>query len=192
MSKFRIPDPDQQYGEYINLYKDMHRAPGKSAFPGQMLRRHIKPIGTLIKQHNVRSIIDYGCGRAESYEKYELKEKWGVSDVQLYDPAVPEYAAMPTTADALITVDVLEHIPEGNIPWVVSELFRLSRSFVYAAVSSKLASTLLPDGRNAHVTIRDLDWWADHFRRENIEDIAWVLTNVDHKSGGGRVIRWPD
>jgi hypothetical protein len=54
---------------------------------------------------------------------------------------------------------VLEHCPEEDVPWIVAEMFAHARSFVFASIACYPAKTHLPDGSNAHCTIRSLEWW---------------------------------
>jgi len=44
---------------------------------------------------------------------------------------------------------------------VISEIYSKSDKFVYLGISNEPASSFLPDGRNAHVTQKSLDWWIE-------------------------------
>ena len=67
----------------------------------------------------------------------------------------------------MICTDVLEHITEEDIPWVLDKLFRHARHFVYAVAACYPAKKLLPDGQNAHCTLQPPEWW-----REQLEGAA--------------------
>jgi hypothetical protein len=80
----------------------------------------------------------------------------------LYDPAVEQYSVLPEgTFDAVICTDVLEHIEEEDVADVIREIYSKSDKFVYLGISNEPASSHLPDGRNAHVTQKSLDWWIE-------------------------------
>jgi hypothetical protein len=54
---------------------------------------------------------------------------------------------------------VLEHIPEDDMEWVVAELFRYATRFVFANIACYPAHRVLPNGANAHCTVRPAKWW---------------------------------
>ena len=56
-------------------------------------------------------------------------------------------------------MDVLEHIFVSDVPKVMNELFALSRRLLVINVACYQAAALLPNGENAHVTVRSPDWW---------------------------------
>jgi hypothetical protein len=101
----------------------------------------------------------------------------------------------------VISTDVLEHCPEEDMPWIVGELFAHATRFVFANVACFPARKRLPNGQNAHCTVRPLKWWrelvgkvaARHptllyelrfqvLERKAGEDamVEKVLTNLDH------------
>ncbi len=119
---------------------------------------HIKE---MVKKHGVKTMLDYGCGQGVQYGKdLDLAEKWGVT-VEQYDPVVPEYSELPdSTFDMVICVDVLEHIPEEELKGVLTEIFSKATKCVFLTVCPRAAKKTLPDGRNCHLTIKPLSWWA--------------------------------
>ena len=56
-------------------------------------------------------------------------------------------------------MDVLEHIFISDIPIVVDELFSLAKKLLVINVACYKAAALLPNGENAHITVRSPDWW---------------------------------
>jgi hypothetical protein len=108
------------------------------------------------------SVIDYGCGRSRLLD--ELK----VSSIRIrerYDPAVPEHSVMPKAKfDLLLNTDVLEHIPLEELDAVITDFTHLSNNCLIV-VDTKLARTILPNGQNAHCTVRPATWWLGVLRR---------------------------
>lgn len=102
------------------------------------------------------SWLDYGCGKATLGEAMppEMQDAW-----QNYDPAIPLYSTPPMPADLVVCVDVLEHVEPNAIEDVLDDLQRLSRKAVLLFVDMTPASKTLPDGRNAHLLQRPIDWW---------------------------------
>ena len=80
-------------------------------------------------------------------------------------------------ADCVVCMDVLEHIFIEDIPKVVAELFSLSKKLLIVNVACYKAAALLPNGENAHITVRSPDWWKGVFDTisSNFENIEVVL-----------------
>jgi hypothetical protein len=111
------------------------------------------------------SLIDYGCGKGILGPL--LGQRLGVTEVGRYDPAVPAFSVRPARRfDVLVNVDVLEHIPEDELDPVLADMAAIADHAVLV-IDTAPARTLLSDGRNAHVTLHDADWWqaklAPHF-----------------------------
>jgi hypothetical protein len=103
------------------------------------------------------SLVDYGCGQSNLAEL--LAAKASISTIARFDPALPEFAARPTHVfDVLVNVDVLEHIPEEEIDGVAADMSSMCRH-AFLVIDTGPALTLLSDGRNAHVSQHEGQWW---------------------------------
>jgi hypothetical protein len=147
--------------ELIAQYRHMHAT---SAY-GTTSVKNLRFLRPEIKLLRPCSILDYGCGQSRLLDILDLGYP---VDLIRYDPAIPKWATKPgTVVDLLINVDVLEHIEEHDLDAVLSEMASLCRNAI-VIIDTKPASAILPDGRNAHVTIRPQAWWrerlARHFR----------------------------
>lgn len=171
------PTPSPRYQELIAQYRQAHERGltynGKHdtfVFPGNSLRPHILPLKKLLSDVQARTLLDYGCGkaslhRAESVEidgtsVGALKDFWALDSVSLYDPGVAAYdrlAAGPF--DAVICTDVLEHVDEADVDFVLDQIFSRATRLVYMNISTRPAVKTLPNGENAHATVRPADWW---------------------------------
>lgn len=98
------------------------------------------------------------------YDKgLKLEEQLGYT-VTKFDPAVPKFAKRPTGVfDLVWCTDVMEHIPEEDIPAIVADLVEYAVKALFVTVATHPAKKTLPNGENAHVTQKDGDWWAKHF-----------------------------
>ena len=75
--------------------------------------------------------MDYGCGKAYYYfnefiihnERItSLQDYWNVN-INLYEPCIEKFSDLPkSVSDLSICIDVLEHIPESDIDWVLEEI----------------------------------------------------------------------
>jgi hypothetical protein len=148
--------------DLIEQYKQLHAA----RVYGDTSVKNIRFLRPEIAILKPRSILDYGCGQSPLLERLELG--YAVK-CTLYDPAIPALSSKPEApVDLLINIDVLEHIEERDLDAVIEEMRSLCRDAIII-VDTKPASTLLPDGRNAHVTIRSHVWWRRRLSRHFLD-----------------------
>lgn len=172
-------NPSPEYLDMVRMYETLHdegeRQAGKSAkdtFPGKMLIQHAPGIKEMIDLTGAESILDYGAGKGLGYQQRNIRmsrnlevgsiqEYWGVEDIRCYDPGYEPFSQLPDHQyDGVICTDVLEHITEPDVPWVIDEMFSYARKFVYANVACYPAVKFLPNGQNVHCTIHPPEWWA--------------------------------
>lgn len=105
---------------------------------------------------NVNSILDYGCGRSTLLDIVNVEVK------HRYDPAIEEFSKKPEGLefDLVVCTDVLEHIPEDELDELLCEICRYGNK-AFFSISMSLAQQILPNGMNAHVTVRNYDWWKE-------------------------------
>jgi cyclopropane fatty-acyl-phospholipid synthase-like methyltransferase len=159
--------------ELVNHYKELHK--DESFYADSVLTIHKESIRQQLSNKGCKTILDYGCGKGNQYHKENIHEQYffGIMP-SLYDPAVKEYSKLPKeTFDAVISTDVLEHIEEQHLAKVLKEIYSKADKFVYLGICNIPAEAILPDGRNAHVTLNNLDWWL-----EQILPHAKVFTQV--------------
>lgn len=177
MPDYSRMNPSPRYRELLELYVTMHAhgAPeqgdrAEDMFAGTSLRPHVEAVGHLVRGTGSHTLLDYGCGKARLYGApakafggapgTTLQQHWGLDAITLYDPAYPEHDDLPAgTFDGVISTDVLEHIPEEDVPWILDEIFGYAKKFVYLNVACYPAKKILPNGENAHCTIQPQEWW---------------------------------
>ncbi len=64
-----------------------------------------------------------------------------------------------TRVDAVICFDVLEHIHILDVNKVIRDLFDHADKLLVINVACYSAAALLPNGENAHITVRQPLWW---------------------------------
>jgi hypothetical protein len=175
---FTRNNPSPRYTALISAYRSMHTngeqflgIPPEKTFPGQSLLPQVDRIKEHVVRTGAGSLLDYGAGKGQQYlpmsvrhacgtEWPSIQAYWGVESVTCYDPSYAPFSQLPTGQfDGVICTDVLEHCPEEDMPWILDELFRYSRRFVFANVACYPAKKRLPSGENAHCTIRPRAWW---------------------------------
>jgi hypothetical protein len=109
------------------------------------------------------SLIDYGAGRSNIAQN--ISEKAGINEIVSFDPAVPVRAIRPQKVfDLLISLDMLEHVPEEEMDGVLSEMASMANDFLHV-IDTRPAKAILSDGRNAHVSQHAEDWWHARLKR---------------------------
>jgi len=155
-----------KYTEHLDQYKLLHSQCeyGKSS---EKLYENILP---LVKEINPISILDYGCGNSKLIDMLPAKEKCR------YDPAIPQYEICSRGSfDLILCTDVLEHIPEKYIDNILKHLFDLSNKVIFS-IALKQATICLPNGENAHCTLKPIEWWLQKI--ENIFDQVMFVENI--------------
>jgi hypothetical protein len=170
--------PSARYRELLALYGRMHLEgettlgiPAQQTFPGSSLAPHITRIKGWIERTGSRTILDYGAGKGLQYRPQKvvvegrhvadgIAEYWDVDEVRCFDPGYPPHSALPEGKfDGVVCTDVLEHCPEEDLGWVLEEIFGYAARFVYLNVACFPARKTLPNGENAHATVRSPEWW---------------------------------
>lgn len=104
------------------------------------------------------SILDYGCGTGALAARIMVNTPH--LDVYEFDPAVIGKDSIPTDPVDLVTcIDVLEHIEPEKLGEVIAHLRSLTKKMLFAVVATRLAGKKLPDGRNAHLIVKNRFWW---------------------------------
>lgn len=189
-------NPSPRFTELLGHYRQMHREGdvrhglrAAETFDGRSLPRQAQRIRVLIGKTAAKTILDYGCGKGTQYRPAaitengvarwnSMQEYWGVDSIACYDPAYEPFSKLPEgTFDGVICTDVLEHCPEEDLEWIVTELFSYARKFVFANVACYPAKKTLPSGENAHCTIIPADRWRTLFESVALRfpEILWEV-----------------
>ena len=170
--------PSPRFQSLMAAYQDLHEngSPEQgieagAMFPGQSLTEHVGHLMQLVHEYGVRTMLDYGCGKAMLYRPVNdirlgdgraftcVQELLGV-EVTLYDPAYLPYRQRPQGSyDLVVCTDVLEHCAEEDLPWILDDLFAFAGKALFANIACYPAKKTLPNGENAHCTVQPPDWW---------------------------------
>ena len=176
-------NPSQDYKELVTQYQILHTKglkdrPGNAFFNGISLAVHIERLTKLMLLEGVKSLLDYGCGKALLYDDMKYKEMpidengqvlskplsklWQLDYFSLYDPAYEKYSKLPKGKyDAVICTDVIEHIDEKDVDWILNEIFSYARKFVFVTIACYKALKKFEDGRNLHVNVKQPSYWKE-------------------------------
>ena len=163
--------PSQEYHDLIDSYKVLHQEEGK--FKGISLVPLVPTLMSLVKENNCKTLLDYGCGKAIPYDKDRCKEVdlrhpiqklCNLKSFDLYDPAYKKYATLPDKKyDIVVCTDVLEHIAEQDIDYVLTKILSHSKKIVFLNISCQPALKHFKEGKfkgkNVHISVFDPSWW---------------------------------
>jgi hypothetical protein len=152
---------------HLEDYRKLHDA---NAFGGLTLARFAPIVLTLLRRHRAESVLDYGCARGQSWERDERLAKYRAEhEVALYDPAVVGLDQPPAGQfDAVLAIDVLEHVPEDEVDEVLTRIFGYAKRVVILSFCPRGSKKKLPStGEDVHVTQRDRLWWERRIHHAN-------------------------
>ena len=115
-------------------------------------------VAQAVEQLGINELLDYGAGKGRLGETLRgLLHR--PLNIRHYDPAVPQWSAAPAPCEFVACIDVMEHIEPELLGNVLDDLRRVTAGAGVFTVHTGPAIKVLPDGRNAHLIQRPLEWW---------------------------------
>jgi len=149
--------------EYRKIQESLHddaTLDGRKVAYGGTATSYAPIIAALLNSLEANHVLDYGCGKhmflARALTEHKINHKF---KYQAYDPAVPRLSSPPVPAEVVLCIDVLEHVEEDSIDEVLDHLRSLTEAVGMFSIATGPAMKSLPDGRNAHILQRPIDWW---------------------------------
>ena len=159
-----------QYNELLTQYKIMakegyNRADGsfvKNVYSDAEPLKFSDQLEKIIGYFNAKTALDYGSGGSDlNKTKLSNGEKFidyiGLNKIHSFEPARSK--RNKRKSDIVLCFDVLEHIFINDVPWVINDLFKNANKCIVINVACYNAAALLPNGENAHITVRPPSWW---------------------------------
>ena len=157
--------------ELISLYENMaaegyERVTGEKvdvAFSDFELRPYRDQVKPVLSQFGISTILDYGCGGSDwTIPKFDesglsAKDYFNLTETYRYEPA--RSIDERQTVDCVLSFDVLEHIFISDVPTVLRDMFSYASKLLILNVACYPAAAKLPNGENAHITVRGPLWW---------------------------------
>lgn len=124
------------------------------SWAGYDVVKYQKLIKDLVDRYNAKTILDYGCGKGQQYQEplpYGMmpgehipEDQWQTFDqylgasVYCYDPCVEKFKTPPPPSakfDAVICTQVLNSIPDDDMPWVRNILEQHATKFCFIGLN---------------------------------------------------------
>ena len=143
---------------------DGTKVPAEFAYNSFQLKKFRQLCKGYFFSNKISTVLDYGGGgsdwNASNFDDtnaMSAKQFFNVASVCNFEPA--RGLKQKIISDAVVCMDFLEHIFIEDIPNVLGELFSLATKLLVVNVACYKAAALLPNGDNAHITVRSPDWW---------------------------------
>ena len=117
----------------------------------------------IFDEYKIKTVLDYGAGRGSWEQKIyndntiSALEYFNLEKVYQYEPTISN--SKKIIMDCVLCFDVLEHVFISDLKNVISDLYNYAKKTVIIQVACYNANAKLPNGENAHVTVRDPMWW---------------------------------
>jgi hypothetical protein len=144
--------------EYRKAQQELHRNPHY----GMASVQYAPLVAEVLDALGVDELLDYGAGKGrlgQSLPKHSSRSL----RIHHYDPAIPQWSAMPQPCGFVACIDVLEHIEPELIDNVLDDLQRVTVGTGLFTVHTGPAMKVLGDGRNAHLIQQPPSWWLPRF-----------------------------
>jgi hypothetical protein len=159
-----------QYNELLSFYKQMaengyNRNDGtfvEKVYSDAEPHKFAEQIKKIVEHFNAKNCLDYGSGGSDlNKTKLVNGEKFidyvGLNKIKSFEPA--RNKKKKDKCDIVLCFDVLEHVFINDVPWVINDLFKYATKCIVINVACYNAAALLPNGENAHITVRPPSWW---------------------------------
>ena len=159
-----------QYNELLSFYKQMaengyNRNDGtfvEKVYSDAEPHKFADQIKKIVEHFNAKNCLDYGSGGSDlNKTKLVNGEKFidyvGLKKIKSFEPA--RNKKKKDKCDIVLCFDVLEHVFINDVPWVINDLFKYATKCIVINVACYNAAALLPNGENAHITVRPPSWW---------------------------------
>ena len=150
-------------------------------------------ISIFLSGNSFDKILDYGCGTGvttQSLKRFgtvfgtdksqfamEKTKSNKIETIKFDLVNSTDSTELFETFDLITLFDVLEHIPEKEIPQTLTDIFDRAKKFVFLGIDTSPAQTVLSNGENAHCTLKSLKWWINMVNEHEKKVYTHVMTN---------------
>jgi hypothetical protein len=156
------------------------------AFSDFEVRAYRMQVQRVLLENQISSVLDYGCGGSDwnapgfdPQSQQSAVEYFQLSNAWRYEPARNIDERRPV--DCVISFDVLEHIFIADVPNVLRNMFSYASKLLILNIACYPAAARLPNGENAHITVRDPLWWkglVDSISVEFPDTRVWLICST--------------
>lgn len=170
------------YQTSVETHRQFHQNYPKR-WAGDSTFEYKDQIKDLVSKHQARSLLDYGCGKAQHYvpgsifnfgtesNPQTFNQYLGIDNVYKYDPCVDEYSTLPSDDqkfDAVILIQCISLVPDNDVQHVKNWLMQRTNKFCFIgnqdpARPAKSCKTDLTDSKEYFKIKRTKEWYQEQF-----------------------------
>lgn len=167
------------------------------AFDGGGARTLNVPFLAEMKNRVSANILDFGCGESLQWHRRTLDGRTRTLTEMLgnklrglyrYDPCVAQFNTKPPKGcfDIILCADVMEHIPEADVPKLIQEInsYGVEGCVIFYSINTTPSNNLFLDGTNMHITQKEPEWWDQIITQNSIYPSVMVYNGVPHDGSG--------
>lgn len=116
-------------------------------------------------ENNIKTVLDYGSGQVKWEDKIDNQTNYSALDyfrldkVYQYEPTIVN--SKKEVAERVLCFDVLERIFISDLKNIITDLYNHASKMIILQIACYDANAKLPNGENAHVTVRNTLWWKE-------------------------------
>lgn len=153
-------------------YREQLRLKHASVRWGKHGHCHADDVRAWAQELGAVDVLDYGCGRGT------LKPALAPMRCYEFDPGVIGKEQLPKPAGIVACTDVAEHLEPDRLDGVLEHIYKLAVQGAYFVISCRPAREILADGRNAHLSIHEPDWWL-----KKLKKVGWKIKRHESRKG---------
>jgi mitochondrial fission protein ELM1 len=177
---YQVFTAERTSAAYESLIERLRAAPRVAR--GERSRASGESLRALVARSGARTLLEFALDGA--CEQPPSSGEAGVTRFDLASRRPPE--APGAHFDGVSCADVLEYLPDDDVPWVVDALFARARMFVHAAVENTSRSAPRRDGSELPSQTRPASWWYEIFEAasQRHPELYWALELVTRDAKG--------
>lgn len=128
MPHYNFPD---SYIKSVAAGTEFHQK--YKTWSGKGTMQYVDHIKNIVEKHDVKTVLDFGCGKGLQYSKFNLDKELGF-DVTCYDPCIHGLDNWPKGKfDLILALDCISLIDLKDYPWIYQNFINWSNKAVFIA-----------------------------------------------------------
>lgn len=131
MQHYKFSETYKQSVEVGALFHATHKT-----WSGKGTLQYKDYLKSLIEKYDVKTMLDFGCGKGIQYSEYNLDKELGITVTQ-YDPCIHGLDAWPTEKfDMVIALDCTTRVNVKDLNWLYETFSSWANKCVFTASQS--------------------------------------------------------
>ena len=180
--------------DLLDMYKQMVEEGYRNDYFNP--KKYKEFLKNIFEENNIKTVLDYGSGQGKWEDKidnqtnYSALDYFGLDKVYQYEPTIVN--SKKEVAECVLCFDVLEHIFISDLKNIITDLYNHASKMVVLQIACYDANAKLPNGENAHVSVRNPLWWKGFLDSisSDFNSISTVLICTTEKNNASVFKTW--